>query len=128
MAWTITLFASAVALTTIGFEKHNRLLVRKKMVVDCVQMFKAIGKPYFPVLTTPDCTKLKRLDKVTFCNIAINLGEHTLMPPMTLMIDPIYSLKAPKQTYILTIHETQFQVWFNLLQMNLLRFKVFMKL
>ena len=98
------------------------------MVVDCVQMLKAIGKTYFPVLTRPDCTKLKGLDKVTFCNIAINLGEHSLMPPMTLVIDPIYSLKAPKQTYILTIRETKFQVSFNLLQMNLLRFKVFMKL
>ena len=50
------------------------------------------------------------------------------MPPMTLVIDLIYSLKAPKQTYILTIHETQFQVSFNVLQINLLRFKVFMKL
>ena len=98
------------------------------MVVDCVQMLKAIGKTYFPVLTRPDCTKHKRLEKVTFCYIAINLGEHSLMPRMTLMIDPIYSLKAPKQTYILTIRETQFQVSFNLLQMNLLRFKVFMKL
>ena len=93
------------------------------MVVDCVQMFKAIGKTYYP-----DCTKLKRLDKVTLCNIAINLGEHSFMPPITLVIDPIYALKAPKQTYILTVHETQFQVWFNLFQMNLLRFKVFMKL
>ena len=50
--------------------------VHKKMVVDCVQMLKAIGKTYFPVLTRPDCTKLKGLDKVTLSNIAINLEEH----------------------------------------------------
>ena len=66
------------------------------MVVDGVQLFRTIGKTNYPVLTGPDCTKLKGLDKVTFCNIAINLGEQSLMPPMTLVIDPIYSLKAPK--------------------------------